>query len=212
MTAAVQTHGLRRWLLPSVTVVSLGGLLFVAQQGQRDGAAQSRAAAELSEQVHALKAEVARLHTHQQPKIFVVSQEARPAPTAALVAEAPRAEGPSASPEQRAQEAAERMDAQFEAERVDGEWSVGMSRRLRDAVAVSAPQARVVDVACASTLCRLVLSHEGEDDQRALPTSLQSAEAFHEGVFFAYDHAATPPETTLYVLRKGQAFRSDAVP
>lgn len=59
---------------------------------------------------------------------------------------------------------------------------------------------------CATSLCRVVLGHDSEDEQRGLVHQVAAAKPFQEGVFYDYDHTEGARKTTLYVLRQGYSF------
>jgi hypothetical protein len=138
-------------------------------------------------------------------------------PKVVLVAPSGRAEGPGesapTSPEAQkaaAQEQERKVAATLEdklaSETVDPVWSRKRSQDLRNAVGTQDPRSVVSSVACASTLCKLVLNHDTLAAQREIAAKLVELEPFHAGVVFSYDKAATPPKTTLYVMREQHDF------
>jgi hypothetical protein len=99
------------------------------------------------------------------------------------------------------------LDRRLEQEPVDGSWRMDSLRAIQTSLAELAPRARLVDATCASTLCRVVVSHESPADQRALGSAIAEHPPFDQGTH--YVRSFDPPTTTLYVVRTGHDVRNE---
>ena len=137
-------------------------------------------AGEVASELTGLRREVDLLKAKsKQPKVVLVAPSGR--------AEAPRESAPSSPEAQKAvaQEQERKVAATLEdklaSETVDPVWSRKRSQDLRDAVGTQDPRSVVSSVACASTLCKLVLNHDTVAAQREIATKLVEARAVPRG-------------------------------
>ena len=198
----------RRWLEPSVAVLFLG-LVSVGFSLTLRRPATAKAAASpdaLAREVEALRGDVVKLRADAQPKVYVVSPP--PSPDAATAPPDVAASEPASplSPEQRHAQTAADLQLKLESETIDAQWSRSMVRELRETVSAAVPGARVLQTDCATSLCRVVLAHDSEEEQRGLAHQVAAAKPFQEGVFYDYDQSEGALKTTLYVLRPGHSF------
>jgi len=199
---------MRRWLVPAVTAVTVGVLAWAFLPQRRVAQRVAAPPEMLVQEVQALRGEVGRLRAEGQPKVYILPTTPAGEPVATAPAEnAPSEQPPERTPEQRQKEAADAMEVKFESEPIDAAWSVKMVRDIRDAISSAAPATRVLQASCATSLCRVVLGHDAEDDQRGVATQVAAVKPFQEGVFYDYDHAPNALKTTLYVVRQGYSFR-----
>lgn len=203
----------KRWLKPSVTILLLAlvcvGLTLTLQRPTPANAAASPEA--LSQELRALRGEVVKLRAGAQPTVYVVSPPQPP--SAALTDAAPTADPaataeptPQLTAEQRNAQTAAELQLKLESESIDAAWSTPTVRDLRETISSAIPTARVLQTDCATSLCRIVLAHDLEEDQRGVAHQLATATPFQEGVFYAYDQSEGALKTTLYVLRAGYSF------
>ena len=198
----------RRWLKPSVTVlvlslVSLGFALTLRRPTTAKAAASPDA---LAQEVKALRGEVVKLRADAQPKVYVVAPPPHPGDATTPAAVAATEPAPPLSPEQRHAQTAADLQLKLESETIDAQWSRSMVRELRETVSAAVPAARVLQTDCATSLCRVVLAHDSEEEQRGLAHQVAATEPFQEGVFYDYDQSQGALKTTLYVLRPGHSF------
>lgn len=81
-----------------------------------------------------------------------------------------------------------------------------MAQVMREAILANAPGSRVVKAECASTLCRVVLSHDSERAQKGLGPAIAGLVPFRFGVIYDYDFTPNRRSTTLFVARDSRAF------
>ena len=81
-----------------------------------------------------------------------------------------------------------------------------MVRELRETMSSAVPAAQILQTDCATSMCRVVLAHDLEEEQRELAHQVATAKPFQEGVFYDYGHSQGALKTTLYVLRPGYSF------
>jgi hypothetical protein len=203
----------RRWLKPSIAVLVLGlvpvSLSLMLRRPTPANAAASPEA--LTQELQALRGEVAKLQANAQPKVYVVSP---PPPRPLPLDDAPAPAGVAAtaepasppSPEQRHAQTAAELQLKLESEAIDAAWSTLMVRELRETVSGAVPAARLLQTDCATSLCRIILGHDSEEEQRGLAHQVAAAKPFQEGVFYDYDQSQGALKTTLYVLRPGYSF------
>jgi uncharacterized membrane-anchored protein YhcB (DUF1043 family) len=208
---------MNRWKLAALGLGVMGLVGFVI--ARRTSEASSRAhcerdsAEDLSRQVEALRREVGELRANSPSRVYVVTQPARPHVETTPPASAPdTTTAPPPNEEERHQQTADELDARFTGEAKDRGWSFSTIRQIREAIASLTPSSRVLEADCASTLCRVVLGHDSDDDQRRLAFVLPKARPFQEGVFYHYDRTPTALKTTLYVLREHHSFGEESDP
>jgi hypothetical protein len=200
----------RRWLKPSVAVLVLGLVpVALSLTLRRPTSAKAAASPEtLAQELQALRGEVVKLRADAQPKVYVVSPPPLPldhAPAPSGVATTAEPASPP-SPEQRHAQTAAELQLKLESEAIDGAWSTLMVRELRETVSSAVPAARLLQTDCATSLCRIVLGHDSEEEQRGLAHQVAATKSFQEGVFYDYDQSQGALKTTLYVLRPGYSF------
>ena len=197
----------RSWLL-ALAVATLGSLVLVVFFRPRAPERAFSSPSTLGQEVQALRGEVGKLRANAQPKIYIVpSERVEAAATTSPAASASIEQPPERTPEQRQKDTAEELQTKFESEAIDGAWSVAMVREIREAMSSAAPAAHILQASCATSLCRIVLGHDAEDDQRGLGQQVAGAKPFREGVFYDYDLTPTALKTTLFVARQGYSFR-----
>jgi hypothetical protein len=212
---------MKRWIMLCLGLATVGLAVF-ALSSRRSSEAQ-RAARDTSQEVSALREELAEVKRKaESPRVYYAGSQpepdARPAslapsaqpPGAQPVAEAERAQDPVELARERQLQAVTELEARLASEHVDGEWSVQAARQIRDVFGASTPGTALVEAECASSLCRVVVSHESPDAQRALGPTVSAAEPFMAGVLYDYDQKSNPPTTTMFVLRQGRSFREDS--
>ena len=203
---------MKRWflLLPSLVLI---GLLVFAFTGWRARRAQSagRESAEgtSAQDLDALRGEIEALKRRSSAgPIYLVA----PAPAAEVKASNtsdPSPEEAARQSRERVREAENQLAERFAHEGIDREWSTKTVRQIQDAVSLNAPGTRLSKAECASSLCRVVLTHDTEDIQREIGTVIAGLQPFQAGVFYSYDHESQPPKTTLFVARPGANFRDE---
>ena len=199
---------MRRWLVPAVSVAAVGALIWAFLPPRRSAPRVAVPPDALVHEVHALRDEVGRLRAEAQPKVFILpSSPADTTPPASSAESASSEPSPELSPEQKQRQAAEALRVKFESEPIDSAWSVAMVRDIREAISSAAPATHLLQANCATSLCRVVLGHDEEEDQRGVANQVAAAKPFREGVFYDYDHAPRALKTTLYVVRQGYSFR-----
>jgi hypothetical protein len=170
--------------------------------------AASKASAEpsLDADVLRLKQEVAALRDRpatQRTVLQYVPTQAAPIESAAAPAPAPETdEQKMARLEQRAQAVAESFDRRLLTEPRDVAWGNEAVTQATESLA-KVPGATVLSSTCASTVCRVELSQQSNDEQRALGSSISNSPPFDQGTLYRYDYDSVPPKTTLYVIRRG---------
>jgi hypothetical protein len=201
----------KAWVNPFV-VIALSGSAFGLAWLLRGQAkpAQAATAEGLAHEVRDLRAELNGLRSApQRPPIYITTPSAPlDAPVAAAADElGAKPASPVLDPAARQAEAATQLQAKFEQETLDAGWALPMVRSIRGSIASLAPTARLLAADCATSLCRVVLEHQSDEDQRNIAGQVVASEPFKEGVFYDYQHGAGPPKTTLYVIRQGHSFR-----
>ena len=196
-----------RWMVLAVTPVGVGLIVwaFLPRRVAQQAAAPPEV---LMQEVQALKGEVGRLRDQAQPRVYLVPPTPVEATGVVAPAESAATEPqPERTPEQKQKDAAEALEVKFESEPIDAAWSVAMTREIREAVSSAAPESRVLQANCATSLCRIVLGHDAADDQRKLLAQVVAVKPFREGVFYDYDQTPNALKTTLFVIRQGYSFR-----
>jgi hypothetical protein len=161
-----------------------------------------------------MRAELSTLRS-REPQVIHVERPGDPPPFptgAPVVASAPF----DLAVDEESLEASQQRDAKFaaalnrrlEQEPVDSGWRMDSLRAIQASIAELAPGTRLVDATCASTLCRVVVSHESMVDQRALGGAIAERPPFDQGTH--YVRSFDPPTTTLYVVRTGHDVRNEA--
>jgi hypothetical protein len=203
------TRNARRQLLPLVSVLAVGvgiSVYATAQHHFASGRAKGSPEA-LTREVRELQGQVQALQSNARPQVVYVSAPVEPVATTQPKAEEPPDAEPVLEPAERQLAAAADLRARFESQPVDRAWSSAATRELQESLARSTPSTRVLQVDCATSLCRVVLAHDSEDDQRALAGRVAAETGFKEGVFYDYTSTETALSTTLFVLREGHSFR-----
>ena len=201
---------MKRWLIAAIGLAGVACLLPWVSWRRDETATvdQDHTVEVLTKKLHALEQRVVTLQTRPAPSWPAHAQaeeDSSPAPQDPHGAPADAKEPPS-SAEQRLATAAAALEDTFYAEPKDGVWSSSMVARITGSLKTSAPGAHMVEASCASTMCRVVVSHDDVGAQQDLATTLASSGPFTQGVFYDYDRASTPPTTTLYVMREGHKF------
>lgn len=204
---------MKRSLIVSMSVALLGALVFAfSSRRPIEPARFTPSNEELFGEIQALKDEVRRLKTESRAPLVPLPTEPAIAPVAAASATEPvleEADKHEQTPRQRQQQTATDLDVRMAKEPADAAWGRQVTFEIREAVGAGAPSARVVEAECASSLCRVVLTHDSPNDQKGLGEALASLGPFRHGVFFDYDEDSVPPSTSIYVIREGRSFRDD---
>jgi len=165
------------------------------------------AAAGQSAEVELLEARLAAL----SGQVSALQRSGRAAPAPAAVApDEPRQEpaedgdAPAPAPAISDDERAARMAVALETEPLDASWSATKEREIRDALDQDALRdAHLVDIACRSSMCRVVLDFDNEDEQLAVLTELPMDPAFEAGGFIRYTGSPDAPRAELFIARRG---------
>jgi hypothetical protein len=204
---------MKRWImLPVVSLLIVAVFVVFVRRGvaaRRDAPPRLDADTSTADELGALRREVDSLkNKSEMPRVQYVARE--------TVAPSPAAPPPSAAPSQSPEEAEQRhreafaeLEARFAAETIDSSWSVNTVREIKDAITANASGTQLVEAECATSLCRIVLSHDDAEAQKQLGFSLVNQASFQVGVMYDYDYSSTPPKTTLLVLREGHSFRDE---
>lgn len=203
----------KAWITPVVVILLAGSALSLAWLWRGHAKPAPAASAEaLAHEVRDLRAELNDLRSAPpRPAVYITTSS--PPVDAPVVAAAGEADlKPASSPVDltaRQAEAAAQLQAKFEQESLDANWALPMVRSIRGSIATSAPTARLLEAECATSLCRVVLEHPSDEDQRSIAGQVMASEPFTEGVFYDYQHGSATPKTTLYVIRQGYSFRDE---
>jgi hypothetical protein len=189
-----------KFLLPAMVGLAAAGLGLVLW---RHAPARSPEVAEATatgpDELDALKREVASL------KRMTVAQALRPQPAAATPDQkAPAPRRPRLPPAEQKRVVKEAMEARYGSEAIVPSWSAGRVDTLKAAFATALPDVKVVGVECATTMCRVELSHDDPDSQSSLMEKTSESDALNTETFYLFDKEATPPRTVLYIAREGQ--------
>jgi hypothetical protein len=157
------------------------------------GAAGSADLAALQRDVNLLKAR------SKLPPVVAI------APPAKSEAESrpPDAEAARAVAKEQVRQVTQTLENKYASEPVDAAWSGKRTGDIRAAIVGKDSRTMVASVACATSLCKVVLDHDTREAQAEIAPTLSELEPFRSGVFFSYDESAKPPRTTAYVLREG---------
>lgn len=98
---------------------------------------------------------------------------------------------------------AARFDAAMAAERIDADWSGKTVQAIRGVFHSRVPGVELVDASCASTMCRVSVSHSDPESQLQMSGLIASVEPFKTGSFYRYHRDTHPPTTDVYVVREG---------
>jgi hypothetical protein len=181
-------------------VLAAAAILMLARRSSPDRPALPDVSNEtLADEVARLRADVARLKMQTPP--------AAAAPAAAPAAAAAPAPVSAAEREARTRANRERwyatLDTQLAGESADPAWSADMSRQLQTMVGKRAAVATMTSARCASTLCRVVVSHADRISQRSFVGEIAGERLLESEVVYKYDREGVPPTTTFWVARKG---------
>jgi len=171
------------------------------------GVVQTRKAtpdsARLASDVENLRRDVESLRAEN-----LATRAARPA--VQTPAPEPSSAGPLGPQEAAAAEGAERrryqqhMEVLFHRQYRDVAWADETEQELRTAIGDLAGGTRARQVECAATMCKLVITHDDETQQRELAGAIGSKPPFQRSIYYAYDGLTT----TLYVLKENEPFPS----
>ncbi|HKY35017.1 MAG TPA: hypothetical protein VJN18_03655 [Polyangiaceae bacterium] len=166
------------------------------------------AEAPLVAEVRSLRADLEKLQA-REPRQMVLSQP-DPVATISIAQAAPGTESAEETTEMKlerierhAQATAESLDRRLLTEPRDVQWANDSLGKAGQTLAANLPGASVLESTCASTVCRIVLSQQSEEDMQRLGPALSEAPPFDQGTFYRYDLESTPPKATLYVIRRG---------
>jgi hypothetical protein len=189
---------------PFLVALALAGAVGVVLLARGSGSTPVSAPAQadrdpLASEVRRLRAEMSALQARSAQAALQVPAAA---PGAANAVSTP------VSVEQRAERArANRatwyafLDTKLGGEGADPGWSADANRKLQDTVRRRADLGTLVSSDCASSMCKLVVSHTDVSAQRAFVTEL-AGELDGQAVY-KYDRDVMPPTTTIWVARKG---------
>jgi hypothetical protein len=212
----------RRFAVYGLGALALGlSAWVVVERGEAAAQPSAQAGDATSVEVAALRREVAALRSEsrrerEQAERVLVTADSAPALAEGGPATTPPPAQP-ASPTEVVRERAERarevqraavtsLEARFTGEELDTAWSTDTERQIKGVVGATLG-AKLEEVECASTLCRVVVSHGSRQDQRNL-AEIRTHEPFQQGIYFDYDYDAL--KTTMFVLRRGHSFREDS--
>jgi hypothetical protein len=95
------------------------------------------------------------------------------------------------------------LEAHHGNEPEDRAWTDTLRTELSTVLNGSQTRTIVSAVQCATSLCKVTLSHASLDGQRALASTVAGIPALRAGVFYSYRDGEDPPRTVLYVVREG---------
>jgi hypothetical protein len=95
---------------------------------------------------------------------------------------------------------AERLEETLRGQYRDPKWSGITEGKIESVVKNTLTGALLDSIKCASTLCKVVVTHEDVQNQKELPHAIAREEPFATGVLYSYDGLVT----TMYVLREGE--------
>jgi hypothetical protein len=198
---------MRPFVLPAITAIVLGGVvvatsLFGRRPLSRDAAPNSSPSmAALEDEVMRLRREVSAVKATTQ-----AAEHRAPASSA----DAPSAAKRSLTREEkREQSRAARdawyslVDSRFYGERPDPEWSAEAARSVRVMVANHAAHGTLVSAECATTMCKIVVSHADAEMQKEFSSEITEEPLLDAEVMYKYDPDAQPPTTTMWMSRTG---------
>ena len=211
-----------RFAVLGMGALALGLTAWVVVERRETAAHPSARAGDVtSAEVAALRREVAALRSEsRQEREPAARVPSRADPAHALSEGSPSTispQSPPATPTELVRDRVERarevqraavtsLEARFTGEELDTAWSTDTERQIKGVVATT-PGTKLEEADCASTLCRVVVSHESRQDQRNL-AEIRTHEPFQQGIYFDYDYDAL--KTTMFVLRRGHSFRDDS--
>jgi hypothetical protein len=108
---------------------------------------------------------------------------------------------PELTVEEHHRQLTDELEERFQREPADRQWNAEATHKIKRSVTANAPSTRVLEASCATTMCKVVVSHDSLTAQRELGAKLALEEPFRSGVYYDYDHESNPPTTTLYVMR-----------
>jgi hypothetical protein len=176
-------------------------------------AVEARTQATLTQELDRLRQDVDRLKKRPVTRPIEYLERSEAVSSAAEPSSLPSARvDPQAEQERQLElqsEVFEKLETRFKNEVQDANWSRLISWQIRDALAQKVPRAELLQVNCASTLCRVVVRHEDSANQVRFGQDVAWLEPFRPGVVYDYDTVSNPPVTTMLVLREGYSFRDD---
>ncbi len=198
-------------------ILGSAALAYGTMRGSRDRAAVNDATAK---ELASLRQELNSLKFGQQAlAVQRAALLAAAAPAAGVAAAAPGIRGEPQPPAEKPfteeemtrknKEVASNLGARFDAEPVDAGWRLEKVRAIRDALASAAGSNHVDQADCASTLCKVVITHPNPRAQQEFASGIVNLDPFKAGLFFDYED--DPPRTTVYVIREGHTF-ADVAP
>jgi hypothetical protein len=210
---------MKPWMLVAagVAIVALALFAVLRQPNSDSGKGRERAAQAAQDSTKELRAlrqevEVLKRNSEMSQVEHVTSETGSGIASASTTPEQETPRDPEQSARDRHRETIRSLDARFVGEPVDGEWSLKTVREIRDVVGSSAPGTQLLKAECASSLCRVTVSHETEEAQKTLGRALAAEEPFRAGVVYDYDFDSNPRKTMFFVMRAGPSFRGDPKP
>jgi hypothetical protein len=203
---------MKPWIVASVAsgvVAALTiGLLGNGRCSPNDANPPASSSNAAAEELKALRAEIELL---KRRAAAAPVEHAPAAPVAsiqvpAVEAERTGAEDRERDAKERARQAMTDLEARVASERVDSEWSLRTVRAIRDVIGRVGAGSKTVEAECASSLCRILVSHDTEEAHKLFASKVAAEEPFRSGVAYDYDFDSTPRKTTLFVLREGSSF------
>ncbi len=202
---------MKPFTLPSITAVLLGAGIaatnfFSRRPGPNDVMADPGA------NMAALQNEVARLRGDISAVRQAAQASAREGSLAASGSSAVRSSGGThpLTPEERKEQVQaarnawySKLDSQFSSERRDPAWSLDAARNFETMIANHAALATLVSAECATTMCKIVVSHPSPEIQKEFSLAITEDPLLEAEVMYKYEADAQPPTTTMWVSRAG---------
>jgi hypothetical protein len=96
----------------------------------------------------------------------------------------------------------QQLEGTFRRQYRDAGWAAETEQRIEAVVSTVGPGTTVTSVACAATMCKVVVTHDDDLIQKQLARMVAQKEPFQYGTFYSYDGLTT----TMFLIREGQAF------
>jgi hypothetical protein len=154
---------------------------------------------QLSEELAALKRDVSLMRLEQ------AARDTQPPPSATAM-QAPRptvASSDPRSPEEMRADLAKTLEAAYRAGARDRRAGGETTRKIESMLGNGVPGTKVASCDCTGSMCRVILEHEDETQQRESVTQLVEEQAFDGEAVYFYDTSVKPARTTVYVTREG---------
>lgn len=193
-------------VLGVIALVAIGAVGMLVVRQRKPALPRGDTPAELG----ALQEEVARLRADVESAKHSARVALRTAVSAGAAPAFARDAGRPLTAEERAiQKQAARaawyaaVDSQFSSEGTDSAWSPRATRDYQAMVSRHAEGAVLVSARCATTMCKVVVSHANVDQQREFSSDITQEPILDAEVMYKYDPDAQPPTTTMWISRKG---------